>query len=301
VHDVFHLAFILLASLALATNLQKTLGKMRGPSGLRGAGGYLAHVGVGVILLGIIASSGYDQSAKVTLIQGQPRDVNGMTLTFKRFVPRVGREKDHMEIEVARAGREPFIVRPKMFMNDRTRQVMVNPDIKTSPFQDLYVSPIDFDPGQPRLQLAKGETGRVGNVEVRFEGFDLQAKGNAMAAMAAGQPVTIGAKLAVTKNGQTAPVQALYQLNPATGSVDTPPASLPGGGEIVVSGINATNGAVQLELSGVASAAKVSVDVTQKPLIQLVWGGLYIVLLGGILSAFQRFRDVRLREQLGQL
>jgi cytochrome c-type biogenesis protein CcmF len=297
VHDVFHLVFILLATLALTTNLQKTVAKFRA-GGLRAAGGYLAHVGVGVILLGIIASSGYDESTKVTLEQGVPREVDGMTLTFKRFIPRQGREKERMEIEVARAGREPFLVYPKLFVNDRTRQVMANPDIKSSAFQDLYVSPIDFDPGQPQLQLAKGESGRVGDMEVRFDGFDLQAEGNAMAAMAAGQPVTVGATLAVTRGGRTTSLKPLYRLNPAGGSVETPPAPLPGGGEIFVSGINATNGAVQLELSGVANPAKLSVDVTRKPLILLVWGGLCIIFLGGLLATAQRFRELRVRERV---
>ena len=301
VHNAFHLVLILLAALALATNFQKTVGKMRGPGGLRSGGGYLAHVGVGVILLGIIASSAYDQSAKVTLIQGVPRQLDDMTLTFKRFVPRQGREKEHMEIEVARAGQTPFLVRPKLFVNDRTRQVMANPDIKVSPLQDFYVSPIDFDPGELRLQLAQGEAGRMGDMEVKFSGFDLQMQGNAMAAMAAGQPVTIGATLAVTRNGQTTELKPLYQLNPATGSVETPPLPLPGGGEIFLAGINPSDGAIQLEVTGISSAPKLSVDITRKPLIQLVWGGLYIVLLGGILATVQRFREVRVREAAGKL
>ena len=42
-----------------------------------GAGGYLAHVGVGVILLGILASSAYDESTKVTLEQGEPHEGGG--------------------------------------------------------------------------------------------------------------------------------------------------------------------------------------------------------------------------------
>ncbi len=301
VHNVFHLVLILLASLALATNLQKTIGKMRGPSGLRAAGGYLAHVGVGIILLGIIASSAYDQSAKITLVQGVPKELDGMTLTFKRFVPRQGREKEHMEIEVARKGDKPFLVRPKLFVNDRTKQVMANPDIKVSPLQDFYVSPIDFDPGQLRLQLAAGEAGRMGDMEVRFTGFDFQVQGNALAAMAAGQPMTIGAVLDVTRNGQTASLKPLYRLNPVTGGVETPPMPLPGGGEIVVAGINPADGAVQLEVVGVANAPKLAVDVTRKPLIQLVWGGLYVVLLGGILATVQRYREVRIREAAGQL
>jgi cytochrome c-type biogenesis protein CcmF len=301
VYDPFHLLFILLATLALTTNLQKTIVKVRGPGGLRSAGGYLAHVGVGVILLGFIASSGYDESTKVTLVQGVPRQAGGMTLTFKRFIPREGREKERMEIEVARAGQKPFLVYPKLFVNDRTRQVMVNPDIRSSLFQDLYVSPIDFDPGQPQLQLTKGESGRVGDTEVRFEGFDLEVEGNAMAAMAAGQPLTIGADLAVTRGGSTTRLKPLYRLNPANGSVETPPASLPGGGEVFLSGINPANGAVQIDLTGVADPAKLSLDVTRKPLILLVWGGLCIIFLGGLLATVQRFLEMRVREQVGQI
>jgi cytochrome c-type biogenesis protein CcmF len=119
--------------------------------------------------------------------------------------------------------------------------------------------------------------------------------------MASGQPVTIGATLAVTKNGQTTALTPLYKLNPASGAVETPPATLPGGGALFVSGINASNGAVQLELTGVANPAKLSVDVTRKPLIQLVWGGLYVILFGGILATVQRFRQMRKQESLGRI
>jgi cytochrome c-type biogenesis protein CcmF len=297
VRDVFHLVFILLAAMALATNLQKTVDKYRS-GGFKALGGYLTHVGVGVILLGIIASSGYDQSTKVTLTQGAPKQVEDMTLTFKRFIPRQGREKERMEIEVARAGRAPFMVYPKLFVNDRTRQTMVNPDIKSSPFQDLYVSPIELDPGQPRLQLTKGQSGRVGDVEVRFVRFNLDMDGNAVAAMNAGRSFTVGAELAVTQNGRTFNVTPLYKLNPASGTVETPPTSLPGGGTILLAGINTSNGGVQLETTGVAHAAKLSIDVTRKPLIQLVWGGLYVVLLGGILTMIQRFRQARVLDRL---
>ena len=297
VRDVFHLIFILLAALALATNLQKTIDKYRA-GGFKAMGGYLTHVGVGVILLGIIASSGYDQSTKVTLTQGAPKKVDGMTLTFKRFIPRQGREKERMEIEVAGAGRAPFMVYPKLFVNDRTRQTMVNPDIKSSPFQDLYVSPIEFDPGQPRLELAKGQSGQIGDMEVRFVRFNLEMDGNAVAALNAGHSSTVGAELAITKAGRTFNVTPVYRLNPATGTVETPPTSLPGGGTITVAGINTGNGAVQIETTGVASPMKLSIDVTRKPLIQLVWGGLYVVLLGGILTMIQRFRQARVLDRL---
>jgi cytochrome c-type biogenesis protein CcmF len=283
--------------MALATNLQKTIEKYRA-GGLKALGGYLTHVGVGIILLGIIASSGYDQSTKVTLTQGVPKQLDGMTLTFTRHILPQGREKERMEVQVARAGQAPFMVYPKMFMNSRTRQMMVNPDIKSSPFQDLYVSPIEFDPGQPRLQLAKGQTGQIGDVEVRFVQFNLNMNGNALVAMQAGKQVTIGAQLAVTQNGRTVEVTPVYRLDPASGAVESSPVALPGGGSVLVSGINAGTGAVQIETTGLANAAKLALDVTRKPLIQLVWGGLYVVLFGGILTLIQRFRQARVLNRL---
>ena len=297
VHDPLHLIFVFLAGLALATNLHKTVTRARA-AGIGAAGGYLAHVGVGVILLGFLASSAYDESTKVTLEAGTPKKVGDMTLTFTRFIPREGREKERMEIEVVR-GSERFMVYPKLFINDRTKQVMANPDIRSTPFQDLYVSPIDFDPGQPQLQLAKGESGHLGDMGVRFVGFDLQAEGNAMAQMASGGPVTIGAVVEVTqKGGKTTTLRPLYRLNPTNGAVETPPMPLPGGGAIFVSGINASESAVQFEVSGVANPARLSIDVTRKPLIQLVWFGLYIVLTGGAVATFNRLRQVRKRDEL---
>ncbi|HYL71889.1 MAG TPA: hypothetical protein VEY89_11370 [Candidatus Dormibacteraeota bacterium] len=56
-----------------------------------------------------------------------------------------------------------------------------------------------------------------------------------------------------------------------------------------------------LDLGGLANAARLSLDVTRKPLISLVWGGLYVVLAGGILSTLNRLRQVRKLDSLGKL
>jgi cytochrome c-type biogenesis protein CcmF len=298
VKEPLHLLFVLLASLALASNLQKTLIKMKA-GGLQAAGGYLSHVGVGVILLGILASSAYDESTKITLEQGVAKKLDGMTLTFNRFVPGQGREKDSMEVAVVDRDGKRFLVYPKLFMNERTRQAMVNPDIRKTMLEDFYVSPIEFDPGQPQLQLAKGETGRAGRAEVKFVGFDLNADGNAMAQMAKGGMVTIGTVVEVKQaDGTTTTVKPLYRLNPASGQVETPPMPLPGGGSIFVSGINASDGQVRFEVTGVSNPARLSIDVTRKPLINLVWYGLYIVLLGGAIATTQRLRQAMKRDAI---
>lgn len=302
VRDLFHLLFILLSALALGSNLQKTLEKLRA-GGLRGAGGYLAHVGVGIMLLGFIASSGYDRSVKVTLEQGAPKQVEDLKLTFTRFIPRQGFEKERMEVEVVRADGQRFHVYPKLFMNDRTRQVMANPDIRKTLLADLYVSPIEFDAGQQqRLDLAKGQTAQAGDLQVRFVDFDLNVDGNALAQMASGDPITIGGLVEVTpRGGRPTRVKPLYRLDAKTGEVQATPAALPGGGSLFLSGINASTGQVQLEVDGRSTPARLSVDVTRKPLIKLVWYGLYIVLAGGFMATLQRLREARVRERIGEI
>ncbi len=130
-------------------------------------------------------------------------------------------------------------------------------------------------------------------------GFDLNAAGNAMAQMAKGGLVTIGTIVEVKQaDGTVTTVKPLYRLNPASGQVETPPMSLPGGGAIFVSGINASGGQVQFEVTGVSNPARLSIDVTRKPLINLVWYGLYIVLLGGAIATVQRLRQAMKRDSM---
>ena len=110
---------------------------------------------------------------------------------------------------------------------------------------------------------------------------------------------TIGTIVEVKQpDGTVTTVRPLYRLNPASGQVETPPMPLPGGGAILVSGINASNGQVQFEVTGVSNPARLSIDVTRKPLINLVWYGLYIILLGGALSTVNRLRQSMKKDQI---
>jgi cytochrome c-type biogenesis protein CcmF len=305
IRDPFHLAFLFLATLAVGTNLHKVInnGRKAGWAGVTASGGYLAHVGVGTILIGILASSAYDQSAKVTLTAGEPQAVGDVTVTFQRFVPRgelparCG-NKECMEVKVVHANGKSFLSYPKLFMNQRSRQMMVNPDIEKSWLADLYISPIEFDPGsragQARtVRLAKDETIEIDGAQVKFLGFDLNGDGNVQAQLANGQQVVVGAGVEIQNGDSRNVVVPTYRFN-AAGFIDTPPESLPGGGQIVLAGLNPTDGSVTLAMtSNTPVPATLAIDVTKKPLINLVWWGLYVVGIGGGLSTIKRFREAR--------
>ncbi len=301
VHEPFHLVLVALALLALATNLQTVVQRARN-GGLGSAGGYLAHAGVGIILLGFLASSAYDQSLKVTLPQGERVAVGDLALTFERFLGREGKLKERAEVLVERPGGDSYFAYPQIFVNERTRQLMVHPSIESFLLADLYLSPLEFDPGQPassvaQLELTKGESRDFADLHLTFEGFDMGDKGNALAQMASGGAVTITAVLAITRGGVTERLEPIYRFQQG-GNVEFPPVALPGGGRIAIGGINATEGAVRLMIDGVGAAAAgtpafLALDVTRKPLIALVWWGFYVILAGGLLATVARIRQVR--------
>jgi len=301
VHEPFHLALVALALLALTANLQTVVNRARN-GGWTSAGGYLAHVGVGIILIGFLASSAYDQSVKVTLPQGERIAVGDLALTFQRFLGREGKLKERAEVLVERSGGDSYLAYPQIFINDRTRQLMVHPSVESFAFADLYLSPLEFDPGQPpssiaQVELAKGQSRKLGDVELTFQGFDMGERGNALAQMASGAPVTIKAVLDVRRGDTTERIEPIYRFQQG-GEVEFPPTALPGGGRVAIGGINANEGAVRLMLDGVGAAAAgtpafLALDVTRKPLIALVWWGFYVILIGGLLATVARVRQAR--------
>jgi len=181
------------------------------------------------------------------------------------------------------------------------------PESMLVPDDALAVSPIEFDPGEPggstrTVELRKGGSAKVGDTEVDFQGFDLNADGSAMQQMQTGGAVTIGAVLRVRRGGREEQARPLYRFHP-DGNVESPPLALADGGSVLLTGINASDGAVRLQLAGLGGddpgvPARLSVDVTRKPLIRLVWYGLYLVLAGGLAAAANRLRQVRALERL---
>jgi hypothetical protein len=75
------------------------------------------------------------------------------------------------------------------------------------------------------------------------------------------------------------------------------------GGKARVLAVSPNDGAVVLRLRGVskdpgqefqaATVESLSVDVTRKPLISLVWGGFYVMMAGGIVAFVKRSREAR--------
>jgi hypothetical protein len=247
-HGVLYVAFLLVSLFAFFSNLVKTVDELRCKR-IRAAGGYLAHVGLGLMLAGIITSSAYDRTAKVVLPLGKGKQVLGYTLTFKGVEKAKPGARDAMLVEVREADGSSYVARPHLFRNEKTNQMVANPDVHVHLTHDVYVSPIEFDPGTPSdssqtLEIAKSETRPFGPLTVTFQGFDMSGSHGD------GQRISIGARISVRDAGRT------EQLTPRIATSDQgfvgEPVALAGrpGVAVQLTGIDASGGRVRLALSG---------------------------------------------------
>ena len=117
-----------------------------------------------------------------------------MTLTFTRFIPRQGREKERMEVEVARRRRALPGLSQDLRQQPHPPADGQPATSAASRCMDLYVSPHRVRPGRAAPRAApRARPAGIGRPEVRFVRFDLQVEGNALVQMAAGRTVTVGA------------------------------------------------------------------------------------------------------------
>ena len=249
-HGALYLAFLFASLFAFFSNVFKTIDEAR-VRRFASSGGYLAHVGLGLMLAGIITSSAYDRTEKVVLPLGQARQVLGMTLTFQGVDKPTPTSRDAMLVQVKDTNGATYIAHPRMFRNDKSNQMVANPDVHVRLTHDVYISPIEFDPGRPPasgdvVELGKGETTSVGGLNITFQTFDMSGGHQDTAALA------IGATLAVSRDGKTATVTPV--LTSTAQGFESQPVAVPlaSGATVRIDGVDASSHRVRLAFTGLA-------------------------------------------------
>jgi cytochrome c-type biogenesis protein CcmF len=300
------LVVLFFALFAADMNLRAVVRKVRGGK-WGGAGGYLAHVGLGIMLAGIVVSGVYARSTRLTLPANQPVKVQDSKLTFVRVIPGTATSKQAMEVRVETPKGKTYYLYPKMYVNTRTNQLMANPAIKNSALFDFYIAPQSYDPGQPEqvgrdVRLTKGTTTAIDGTGFTFRDFNADRS----SMMQGGKTILVLTDVTVTPADGTqhdATLRYIYHLDteePEAEDLDIP--GVPGGKMRVVA-VSPKDGAVVLRMQGVskdraseyqaATHESLSVDVTRKPMIAFVWGGFYVMMAGAFLAFLRRAREAR--------
>ncbi len=214
------------------------------------AGGPVAHVGIGLMMLAFLTTGWFDREHKVRLAEGSPTEVLGYTLTFRGVEKPNPQARDAMVVEVTTPRGQNFVLKPRMWVNQKTNQLIANPDIKAFFTKDLYVAPVEFDPGKDapvsgRMVLAKDQPVSFRDWTVTFQGFDLSRQDAVPGAL------TVGVVVALDR-----PEQDTVMLEPSLVSTDDGvqpvPVDIPGvpGAKLRATGMSVDQGVVRVEIVG---------------------------------------------------
>jgi cytochrome c-type biogenesis protein CcmF len=151
VRDAMPAGVIFAALFALAAN---TVVAVRGFSvGWRHGAAALGHMGVAMLLVGVVASSGYGVAAQVQLPQGEERQALGYSLTYQGRVKEPD-GKDHVRIAVnSREGR--FEASPALYWSEFNQGYMKKPHVERYLTHDVYISPLEIVDADPAVALLR--------------------------------------------------------------------------------------------------------------------------------------------------
>ncbi len=263
-------------------------------------GGKIAHIGLALFFLGVVATGKYSSTQHAVLPKGTPVEVLGHTLTYEGFTISPD-QKYSFQVTAAEAGTR-FTLSPVMF--DAGQQgIMRNPDIVSFLTRDFYLSPVSLEPptevpAGKEYTLEKGVPVAIEGVTVTFQRFAMgEHAGSTM--MGGSGPLSVGAVLHVEGEGQKQVVQPVVEYSqegtPRNTSV---PSSLLHGNVRLVS-VNAGMGqgpsTVTIAIEGEATHSgrpeALVVEASVKPYINLLWVGTVVMMLGFFLAIVKRQRE----------
>jgi len=270
------------------------------------SGAAVAHLGVGLMFLGIVSSSAYDRSERVLLTEGAVKSIMGYEIRFDG--PTFEREgkgiRLHLPLGVKTANTQ-FRAEPDIYSDlgpDGQPKRFSHPHIRRGLISDLYISPVDFIPGKKEsspgdhLHLQKGEKIQLHGYEIEFKGFDVSG----MMGKKDAHEMSVGANIEVSYKGEE-PVTLKPAVNVGRLHGPSSRVKLPGPQEayLTLLSVQADTKTVALAYEGPESSAEkksettppsIIAEVSIKPGMTLLWFGTFLILLGGCIAIPRQWR-----------
>jgi len=255
------------------------------------SGAYLSHVGVGLMIIGIITSSMYSESEKIILPAGEFQGSQfGYDLQFVNFEERAD-GKDRAKLIVKKEDGS-YQADPQFYFSEYTKSYMLSPHVKIGLKKDIYISPISFQPGETaqhkQLELTKNQTQTLDDLKITFNRFVV---GDHMDQ----SPMAVKADLTVVVGGMKE-----FNLQPAlwmeNGKLQGNDVTIPETNyQLHLESLDANDGKIVLAIHGGAPAENapkdvLAVEVSEKPLISILWFGCIILISGITVSLVDRIR-----------
>ncbi|MCL5266934.1 MAG: cytochrome c biogenesis protein CcsA [Bacteroidetes bacterium] len=340
-HDISMILFFLASSFALFVNLEIAYKIAKGKPAFMGAS--LAHIGIALLFIGIIASTHYDKHVTLSLSPNEPQTAFGYKLTYTGTT-----QLDHGQTAynvMVQSGSSRFNAPLVMYASQYNGGAMmrhpyifslINYDIFSHPAllafigknmltRDLYLSPQGLEQvGESALQatqygisipLKLNEPVKVGRYTYTFTGF--QVPESERKAMMDGRPFHLNSIIKITNDaGKIQTIMPTDEIEP-NGNTKLQSVTTKAGDKFTVLDVHVNDqtkmAAITMgylpadnspDISLLKQAAEQAQDTKQglvieatiKPFINLVWGGVLVMVIGFIVT-WRRRRAELMQEQ----
>jgi len=285
------------------------------------AGGAVAHIGTGLMLIGILFSSGYnriisintnenelgkgfatpkDRKENVLLIKDQPRQMGDYLVTYK------GEEQKGIrttyELEFQQANGRTFTLYPVVDENPRMGDAP-RPAIKNRFGADIYVHVTSIPNPEAKKKAMEtrnyavqvGDTIDTGKSYLIFEGLNNKVK----IENPEQYDIAVGAKIKAIGTKQIADLEPVYLIEKNSNTPTGQDVEFKETGEIIrFMQIlpEQKKVVIQVEPTRSVNAEWVVVKAMRKPMINLLWIGTGVLLFGFTLAIIRRVKDYRRQE-----
>ncbi|MFP4228335.1 MAG: heme lyase CcmF/NrfE family subunit [Salinivenus sp.] len=293
----------------------------------RMAGGALTHVGFALTVLGVIASSGFDQALprlnepqmadeeqmpreNFVVAKDETRVINGYQVTY-RDKTTTDRDRGQYILDITDPRGRSYTLRPVAYQGSND-QWFLHPDVKTFLEKDVFVAVTpkeatgtESEEGPPggEFQLSRGDSTTLGDQRyaVAFKDFNMLKGPNATSSSDERVPdnaqMAVGAEMEVTnlETQETRSLMPIYVVMEDNSQQYIENQVEDWDLRLSFMEMDASNGKATFAVEGVDVMPEewVVVQAYTKPLISLLWIGIIVMTVGFVVSIGRRVQDIR--------
>jgi cytochrome c-type biogenesis protein CcmF len=287
VKNYLYLLFIGSATLLIVTNLIAIIGYL--PKQLKTAGAHLTHLGFGLMIIGALVSSAYSTNEKVVMMRGESGEAYDMTVSYDGMKNTLNYPKNELLITYKVNGNS-YQANPQLYYSERLEAIMKKPYIRNEFLSDYYFAPMDLKTiGAGRgLLLYKDQPRQVSDYAFTFFDYEMDSDHTA------GAGASLTAYMQVVHNNDTTLLLPKISMSSTGGTTPDNEGAIFGDNDqyvVSITGIDPKSGSIEIMIPGLTDNMpqdRLILDISKKPIINLVWLGTLFIIFGGIVVYIRR-------------
>lgn len=282
-----YLLFFAASVMVIITNLISIFKYI--PGQWKTAGAQISHFGFGLMLIGILGSSAFTTNQKLIIDLNGSREAYGLNITYEGMKEHIETPKNKLKIKYEENGKT-YQADPELYFSKQMNGIMRRPYLQRNLLYDIYFSPeqIVRDEHDHDLVLKRSVPKKVSMFEFTFVDYD-------MASEVIDGMLEVKAIIDVKYRDTVEQIEPGVQISATDNRsrLDNP-ATIMNNDMMTVSltGIMADQDAISIALPEMLSQAaqeeQLVLDLSKKPLINMVWAGTTLILIGAIIVFVRR-------------